>query len=460
MEVQTKSAPGTVVIVDDDADVLRAARLALASVFPSIRALRVPTELEGALHSGPVDAILMDMNFLPGRQSGEEGLQWLQQLQSFDRDMSVVLMTAYGDVPVAVEALKRGATDFVLKPWQNEKLVATMSAAVALARARRESARLRARNDTLVAETSIRTDALIGSAPALQRVFDVIRRTAPTDANVLLLGESGTGKELTAREIHRLSKRHDQPFVSVDLGAITESLFESELFGHRRGAFTGAERDRAGRVQAAHGGTLFLDEIGNLPIHLQGKLLTMIERREVVPLGATQPIPVDIRLVTATNRSLAELQQKGLFRSDLLYRVKTVEITLPPLRERREDIPVLLEHFLAHYARRTDVARRRLAPQTLELLERYAWPGNIRELRQAVERATILASDTVLGPHDFPMALHAIPESAAEQFDLNEIERQTIQRALARFEGNVSLAAAALGLTRPALYRRFAKHGL
>jgi transcriptional regulator with PAS, ATPase and Fis domain len=301
----------------------------------------------------------------------------------------------------------------------------------------------------------------------------LIRRAAPTEANVLVLGESGTGKELTAREIHRLSRRARQPFVSVDLGAVPDSLFESELFGHRRGAFTGADSDRSGRILAANGGTLFLDEIGNLPLHLQRKLLTVLERREVVPVGATRPTPIDVRLITATNRPATELAEEEVLRQDLLFRIRTVEITLPPLRERREDIPVLLEHFLSVYARKYDVPRRKLAPATLAMLEGYAWPGNVRELRHAVERATILAGTERLAPEDFPFATErpaaatatatnadAQPRDSTDDLDLERLEKRAIECALARHGGNISQAAAALGLTRPALYRRMSKHGL
>jgi len=365
----------------------------------------------------------------------------------------VVLMTAFGGVSLAVEALKNGAVDFVLKPWQNDKLVATMSAAVALSKAR-------ARTDILICESTPRTGELIGSAVALRQVFDIINRAAPTDANVLVLGESGTGKELTAREIHRLSRRAREPFVSVDLGALPDSLFESELFGHKRGAFTGADADRAGRIVAANGGTLFLDEIGNLPLHLQRKLLTVLERREVVAVGAVNPTPIDIRLITATNRSASELEDEEVLRQDLLFRIRTVEITLPPLRHRAEDIPALLEHFLSVYARKYDVPRRKMSADALALLEKYAWPGNVRELRHAVERATILANSDRLLPEDFPFAHQrpAPPLDTTEDLDLERTERRTIERALKLHDGNISQAAAALGLTRPALYRRMTKH--
>ncbi|HKU12975.1 MAG TPA: sigma-54 dependent transcriptional regulator [Steroidobacteraceae bacterium] len=450
---------GRVIVVDDDQDVLTAARMALASAAASVQTLSSPNHLADALDE-PADAVLLDMNFAVGAHSGREGLDWLARIRALDPHISVVLMTAFGGVSLAVESLKSGAVDFVLKPWQNDKLVATISAAVSLAQARREAADLKSRNAALASASSAPAGGIIGSAPALRRVFDLVGRAAPTEANVLILGESGTGKELTAREIHRLSSRSSQPFVSVDLGALPDALFESELFGHRRGAFTGADADRVGRIQAAHGGTLFFDEIGNLPLHLQRKLLTVLERREVLPVGATRAVPIDVRLVTATNRTPADLAREEVFRQDLLFRIKTVEIVLPPLRERREDIPALLEHFLAAYSRKYNVPRRRLSPQALAALEDYGWPGNVRELRHAVERATILAAGEKLGPEDFPFlgALPAPPPGG--EFALDSLERSAIERALAHYRGNISQAAAALGLTRPALYRRMAKHGL
>ncbi len=450
----------TLLICDDDPDVLIAARLALQPLGCAIEMAGSPADLRARLERGPVTALLLDLNFTRGAADGSEGLALLDGIRRDDPTLSAVLMTGFGTVGLAVEALKRGAVDFVLKPWQNDKLIATMSSALSLTRAKREARDLQRRNDGLSAETP-ETDGIIGRAPAMTRIFDVIRRAAPTDANILLLGESGTGKEVMAREIHRQSQRAHGPLVAVDLGAVPETLFESELFGHRKGSFTGAHSDRVGRVEAAHGGTLFLDEIGNLPMHLQGKLLTVLERREVTPIGANRPIPVDIRLISATNRSAADLAREELFRQDLLFRIKTVQLTLPPLRERRDDIGPLLEHFLALYARKHHVPRRRLSPELLALLEDHAWPGNVRELRHAAESATILAAGEKLQADDFPITLAAPSGSGdAASFDLDTVERQTIRRALLHFAGNVSLAAAALGLTRPALYRRMAKYGL
>ena len=455
-------ANGTLLVVDDNSDVLTAARLALAPHFEKVVTLQHPDRLSGALRAFVPDAILLDMNFAPGERTGHEGLDWLGRLRQSVPTASVVLMTAFGGVSLAVEALKNGAVDFVLKPWQNDKLVATMSAAVALSQARSHATALQARNNILIAESAPARGELIGSAVALRQVFDIIARAAPTDANVLILGESGTGKELTAREIHRLSRRAREPFVSVDLGALPDSLFESELFGHKRGAFTGADSDRAGRIAAANGGTLFLDEIGNLPLHLQRKLLTVLERREVLAIGAASPTPIDIRLVTATNRSSSELEDNEVLRQDLLFRIRTVEITLPPLRHRAEDIPALLEHFLSIYARKYAVPRRKISADALALLEKYPWPGNVRELRHAVERATILANSDRLMPEDFPFAQRRPAPMAdpTQDLDLDRTEKRTIERALKLHDGNISQAAAALGLTRPALYRRMTKHQL
>ncbi|MBS0419011.1 MAG: sigma-54-dependent Fis family transcriptional regulator [Proteobacteria bacterium] len=453
---------GTLLVVDDNSDVLTAARLALAPHFEKVVTLQHPERSSGALGACVPDAILLDMNFAPGERTGREGLDWLRQFRQSLPTASVVLMTAFGGVSLAVEALKNGAVDFVLKPWQNDKLVATMSAAVALSQARSQATALRARNNILIAESAPPKGELIGSAAALRQVFDIIARAAPTDANVLILGESGTGKELTAREIHRLSRRAREPFVSVDLGALPDSLFESELFGHKRGAFTGADSDRAGRIAAANGGTLFLDEIGNLPLHLQRKLLTVLERREVVAIGAANPTPIDIRLISATNRSAIDLEDDEVLRQDLLFRIRTVEITLPPLRLRVADIPALLEHFLTIYARKYDVPRRKISADALALLEKYPWPGNVRELRHAVERATILANSDRLIPEDFPFAQQRPVTTGppAEDLDLERTEKRTIERALRLYDGNISQAANALGLTRPALYRRMTKHQL
>jgi two-component system, NtrC family, response regulator HydG len=453
------SSKKLVLVADDDQDVLNTAKVALRPLAADIAMFTDRRQLLSAVESSTAHAILLDMNFTAGQRTGEEGMQLLDELVRLAPDVSVVLMTAYGGVSLAVAALKRGAADFVLKPWQNEKLVATMNAAIELTAAKRDAAQLSLQHDTLALEKSVRDAGVSFTSPRIAEITSLVGRAAPTSANILLLGESGTGKEVTARDIHRLSKRSTRPFVSVDLGAVPESLFESELFGHRKGAFTGASSDRIGLVEAADGGTLFLDEIGNLPAHLQTKLLAVLERREILPVGASRPVPVDIRLISATNLSAEELANPARFRADLLYRIKTVQIVIPPLRERREDVQPLLSHFLAYYAQKHRVRQRALSPAALQLLETYDWPGNIRELRHAAESATILAQGDVLAPEDFAFA-RLENADATGKFDLGQLERDAIRRALDHFGGNISKAALALGLTRPALYRRILRHGL
>ena len=454
---------GRILVVDDDPDVLVAARLLLKRHFALVQTERDPAALPRVLGAEAFDVVLLDMNFALGANSGEEGFRWLGHILELDPTMVVILMTAYGDVSTAVRAIKAGATDFVLKPWQNEKLVATVTAALRLHDSRSEVALLRSRERELVGGSREGGEAVIGDSPAMQRVFDVVRRAAPTEANVLILGDNGTGKELIARALHRQSPRSEEILMSVDLGSVAESLFESELFGHKKGAFTDAREDRAGRFQAASGGTLFLDEIGNLPLHLQGKLLSALEQRAVTPVGGDHPVPVDVRLLSATNKPLREMCRAGTFREDLLYRVNTVEIELPPLRERGEDIPGLLDHFVEIYARKYDLPVKRVAANALQRLKSYHWPGNVRELRHAAERAMIMSDSPALGIEDFFFSPEAPPgagEPELEDYNLEAVEHTVIRKVLARHEGNVSRAARELGITRTSLYRRMEKYGL
>jgi DNA-binding NtrC family response regulator len=454
-----------ILVVDDDPDVLTAARLLLRRTAETVETERHGEPALARIGAERWDAVLLDMNLSAGKRDGADGYDWLARFKAADPALSVVLMTGFGGVPVAVEAMKRGAADFVLKPWQNERLVATVMTATSLTRSRRDVTRLERENRALSEAGEPAGGPIIGDSPAMRRVFDMIARAAPTHANILILGESGTGKEVIAREIHRRSTRADKPFVGVDLGAVTETLFESELFGHKKGAFTDARTDRPGRVVASSGGTLFLDEIGNLPLHLQRKLLTVLERQEVVPVGGDKPVPIDLRLVTATNRPAAELALEQHFRQDLLYRINTVELTLPPLRERRSDIAALAEHFIAFYARKYHQPRRGLSAASLAALEAYRWPGNVRELRHAIERATILGTGARFEPDDFPLAglsggAAAAGSAPVAGYNLEEMENRLIREALADHGGNISHAATALGLTRAALYRRIEKHGL
>jgi len=450
----------SVLVVDDNEDILHAARLLLKRHFASVHTLSDPVQLAAAMRKTGADVVLLDMNFAAGADSGAEGMAKLSEVLAVDPQAVVVMVTAHSDVELAVEAMKKGAADFVTKPWENERLVATLMAALNLRRSRLEAADLRQRNNGLAAATHMES-GMIGTSAAMLKVFGAIRRTAPTDANVLILGENGTGKELAAREIHRLSHRANEVFLRVDIGALSPQLFESELFGHRRGAFTDAKQDRTGFFRAATGGTLFLDEIGNVPLNLQTKLLTALERREVVPVGAEKPEPIDVRLICATNLVPERLADENLFRQDLLYRINTVEITLPPLRERREDIPFLLAHYAAHYSQKYNLPPKRLSAPLIDKLTAWPWPGNVRALRHAVERAVILSDGDMLGPADFPLAeterdMHAPSDSTR----LDEVEKAAILRALERHKNNVSRAAEALGLTRASLYRRMEKYGL
>jgi len=451
-----------ILIVDDEEDILLAARLLLKRHFASVQTSRDPSLLPDLVRKGAFDVLLLDMNFAAGADDGAEGLKRLSEVLMLDPQAVVVLVTAHSGVELAVQAMKQGAADFVTKPWENERLLATLLAAVNLRRSRMETVQLRNRNRGLAAATHIEVE-MIGTSSAALRVLDTIRRAAPTDANVLILGENGTGKELVAREIHRHSRRAGEVFLRIDLGALSPQLFESELFGHRRGSFTDAREDRIGLFRAATGGTLFLDEIGNVPLHLQSKLLTALERREVVPVGADKPESIDVRLISATNLTRKHLADADRFRQDLFYRINTVEITLPPLRERREDIPLLLEHFISFYAQKYNFAVKRLSATALDELMAHAWPGNVRALRHAVERAVILSEGAILEADDFSLVAERTNASARGSPDtsrLDDIERDAISRALAESNGNVSRAAAGLGLTRASLYRRKMKYGL
>ena len=446
---------GTLLIVDDDPDVLTAARLPVSRYPPDFpvreHASENPEDFEKQLAAAePIGVFLLDMNFAIGRNTGGEGLKWLARIREIDPEAVVVLMTAFGDLNTAVEAMRLGAADFVLKPWQNDKLLATLNVAAEL----RES---RATVKALSVPPPL-PDMIAGSA-AMQNVMRMVNRVAPTDANVLVRGENGTGKELIAQAIHRQSARSERVMVAVDLGAVAESLFESELFGHTKGAFTDASRDRSGRFLAAHRGTLFLDEIGNLPSSLQTKLLRVLESREVVPLGTDQAIGVDVRLIAATNRPLETLVKNQEFREDLLYRINTIEVRLPPLRERVEDIAPLAAHFVALYARKYRLPEKSIDTPALAALGRYRWPGNVRELSHAVERALILSERETLSVADFDLQRHeAAPSSPTLNLDSNE--KRLVKQALEQAGGNISHAADALGITRAALYRRIEKFSL
>jgi DNA-binding NtrC family response regulator len=454
---------GKILVIDDNEDILLAARLFLKQHAALVRTEKDPGLLPSLLKNESYDIILLDMNYTRDVSSGQEGFTWLDRILQTDPSAVVVLITAYGDVEMAVRAIKAGAVDFIVKPWQNEKLLATLSAAMRLRQSRDEVEHLRSQQQQLNADLGQQFQGFIGTSQAMKEVFAVIRKVAATDANILVLGENGTGKELVAREIHRQSKRSREVFVSVDMGAIPESLFESELFGHMKGAFTDAREDRAGRFEIASAGSLFLDEIGNLSLACQAKLLTALDSRHVTRVGSNRSRPIDIRLICATNKSIKSMAARGEFREDLLYRINTVEICLPPLRDRVSDIPLLAQHYLDIFARKYERTDIRFDGATTQKLEQYAWPGNVRELQHAVERAVIMATTTVLQPSDFPFSLRHQSQSSSvnpENCNLESAEKTLIQKVLARHEGNVTHAAKELGLTRAALYRRLDKHGL
>lgn len=457
-------------VIDDDEDILLSARLLLRQLFDEVLTFTDPAEAMAAAERRSPDAILLDANFARGATNAAEGFEWLGRILERDPQAVVVMITAHGGVQIAIEAMKRGATDFVTKPWANERLLATVRTAAALRRSRRAVDTEKSR--AIEIATPVGEMPMLGDSPAMRRVHQLIERAAPTDANVLILGENGTGKELVARALHRGSRRAGRAMLSVDLGAVSETLIDSELFGHVKGAFTDARADRIGRLQAADGGTLFLDEIGNLPLHLQPKLLTALEQRQVTPVGANRPVPIDIRVIAATNLSQRQLSDEARFRQDLLFRLNTVEIVLPPLRERREDIPLLIDHYLAYYARKYGKPVQTMPDAVRETLTAYDWPGNVRALRHAVERAVILSGDAPLAIDDFsirpserpPVQVErsAVVEPAGEGGDLNleRVERRLVETALKKHGYNISAAAAELGLTRASLYRRMEKHGL
>jgi two-component system, NtrC family, response regulator HydG len=460
MDEPTNTDSSPILIVDDDAEVLLAAELVLKRQFATVVTACTPASIELLLTRHNFDVILLDMNFTAGATSGEEGIHWMKAAQRLAPDARIVLMTAYGGVNEAVHAIREGAADFVVKPWDNAKLIATVSAVARLARADREVRQLRGQQRALN-DVGDRAGRIVGETGGMRQVVADVEKVARTDANVLITGENGTGKELIARAIHHRSTRAERPFVSVDLGAITESLFESELFGHRKGAFTDAREDRAGRFEAASGGTLFLDEIGNLSLAMQAKLLGALETMTVTRVGSDRLVKVNARVLCATNLTPEQLRDPKRFRQDLLYRINTIEIRIPPLRERSGDIALLVEHYARHYARKYGRSPPPLPEAALNRLRQYSWPGNVRELKHAVERAVIMseeghfALDSVVLP-----APVAVPAGSPSTMNLDELEKQAIEQALAHFQGNLTRAAQALGLGRTTLYRKMARHGL
>ena len=456
---------GKILIVDDNEDLLKAAKIFLKRHFLQVDLEKNPEMIPSLINNESYDVILLDMNFTKDVSSGKEGYYWLEKILEIDPSAVVVLITAYGDVQMAVKAIKAGATDFVLKPWENEKLLATLYSAMRLRESKLEIEDLKNRQKEINLQINTKYHDIIGQSAAIHKVFETIDRVAATDANVLILGENGTGKELVARAIHKNSGRKDQVFVNVDLGSVSETLFESELFGHKKGAFTDAKEDRAGRFEIANGGTLFLDEIGNLSMPLQAKLLTVLQNRKVSRVGSNKETNIDIRLVCATNMPLYDMVKENKFRQDLLYRINTIEIELPSLRNRLEDIPLLANHFLQHYSDKYSKQVSKISDAAISRMQKHTWPGNIREIQHAIERAVIMSNNQVLQPEDFN--LNAQSQAPVEgdnvmldQFKLEDVEKILIRKVLKKYNGNITQAASELGLTRSSLYRRLEKYGL
>ncbi|MBK8881736.1 MAG: sigma-54-dependent Fis family transcriptional regulator [Bacteroidales bacterium] len=452
---------GKLLIVDDHKQVLKALIQLLEPEFESITGISSPNQIMSHLSNDEYDVILLDMNFSAGVSTGNEGIYWLNRILKSDPLAAVVMITAYSDVNLAVRAIKEGAADFVVKPWDNNKLIATMQSASKLRKSKIENKKLRDRQKQ-INKTIIKQDGpLIGRSPEMGGVLQVIKKVGKTDANILVVGENGTGKELIVKEIHRNSRRADEVFISIDIGTITESLFESEMFGHIKGAFTDAREDKTGWFETASGGTLFLDEIGNLSLTMQSKLLTAIQNRVIHKVGSKTPIPFDIRLVCATNKNLEEMVSKNLFREDLYYRINTIVIETPPLRDRGEDIVLLAEHFLKEYADKYEKYYLKFNSKTLDKLMKHNWPGNVRELRHTIEKAVILTDSEILMPEDF-----IISQSPSQQLHhvkqqtFAEIEKQALQNALSNNNGSVLKASKELGLARQTMYNKMQKYNL
>lgn len=451
---------GKILIVDDNEDVLFALNLLLEPYTEKIKVATTPDRIEYFMTTFHPDLILLDMNFSRDAISGQEGFESLKQILQIDPQAIVIFMTAYTDTDKAVRAIKAGATDFIPKPWEKDKLLATLTSGMRLRQSQQEVSILKEQVEVLSGQNTSEND-IIGESSVMQEVFTTINKLSNTDANILILGENGTGKDVIARLIYRCSPRYGKPFVTIDQGSIPEQLFESELFGFEKGAFTDAKKSKAGRMEVATNGTLFLDEIGNLSLPMQSKLLTAIEKRQISRLGSTQTVPIDVRLICATNADIRQMVEDGNFRQDLLYRINTIEIHIPPLRERGNDIILLADHFLDRYTRKYKKEIHGLTREAKNKLLKYAWPGNVRELQHTIERAVILGDGSMLKPENF--LFHTTSKQKKEEeviLNLEQLERQAIEKALRISNGNISRAAEYLGITRFALYRKLEKLGL
>ncbi len=450
---------GKLLVVDDNRNVLKALQIFLQYEFEKVKCITNPNQIPSEFMANSYNVVLLDMNFTAGVNSGNEGFYWFREIKKLSPTTEVVMFTAYGDIELAVKAVKEGASDFVLKPWENEKMVATLKAAYRIHSAQNEVVNLKREQSGLKKELNREKKMIIGTSPAMLKVVNMVNKIAGTDANVLITGENGTGKEVIAREIHRLSHRNNELMVNVDMGAIPETLFESELFGHKKGAFTDAHEDRVGKFELANKGTLFLDEIGNLPPNLQSKLLVALQSRSIMPVGGTKEVPVDIRLISATNARIEELLSSGSFREDLLYRINTIHIEIPPLRQRLDDIEALSAFFLNKYGKKYNRESLTFSSQVIQKMKEYLWPGNIRELEHTIEKAVILCNEKKIKPEDIlfkPLKKKSleVPET------IEEMEKMMISTALDKHEGNYSNAANQLGITRQTLYNKIKKYGI
>lgn len=460
MKNQMHKQEGKVLIVDDDSYVALSLKMFLEQHFSQVTTIHQPDRIPSELQHLDIDVVLLDMNFQQGESSGKEGMKWLRKIIELSPDTSVILMTAYGDINLAVDAIKEGASDFLVKPWQNEKLLATVNTAYKLNQEKRTVKHLRSKQKYITNLNNQYAD-FVGQSAEMKSIYKQIEKVATTDANVLILGSNGTGKELVAKAIHKNSYRSEEVFITVDLGAVSETLFESELFGHKKGAFTDAKEDRIGRFEAASGGTIFLDEIGNLSLSLQAKLLTVLQNRKITKLGTNNSVDIDVRVICATNGNLKEMVREGKFREDLLYRINTIAMQLPSLKERIDDIPLLVEHFLKTYCKKYQKDSIRIPEYVIVKLQAYHWPGNIRELQHAIERAVIMSDGGELQASDFLFLSQQEGNTAViDNYNLEDLEEWAVKNAVKKHRGNISHAAKELGLSRGAMYRRMEKYGL
>ena len=452
--------PGSVLLVDDDEFVLLSIKLLLEPHFVSVKTVNNPERIPALFDREYFDVVVLDMNFRSGDTSGNQGLFWLRKILSISPDTQVILVTAFADIQVAVLSMKEGALDFIVKPWQNEKLLSTVKTANVVSQEKRKVKQLKLQQRSLVSAMDQLYEPLIGESPAMTDIQKKIQKVAPTEADVLILGQNGTGKEVIAREIHRHSKRAEGIFMTVDVGSLSQTLFESELFGHRKGAFTDAKEDRIGRFEAAAGGTILLDEIGNLSLPLQAKLLTVLQHKKIVRLGTNESIDLDVRIICATNCNLEAMVAEGKFREDLLYRINTVEINVPSLNERQEDIPLIATHFLQKFSQKYLKQDLKISESAMTHLQRYKWPGNIRELQHAIERAVIMSDGEELQAENFGLLQKQAEDFDYDQLNLERLEAWAIRKAIAKHKGNISHAAEELGLSRGAMYRRMQTYGI